>query len=483
MGAKRIIAVKIRERKIVRAVLLLLLLTSCALFVKHRKDFLVDEAKRTVEALLSRESELEVRIGSVSGSMLGEVRFRDVKLLHPGSLPEEIRLAFSVKEISARYRLVDFLTKKLDTKISIFIDKPKVYWAPFIRLSRKRDFPFMDWMRDWSLSQRNNIDVHIRSLDIHSPYENLKIEGVNLDYESSRLSVEIPLRHITMGTMDVSTVLKAKGSFHLGLFGGEDSIEGEIFTEGTVVNWMPVPEESSFGFIFSRSGFALKSSRVFGGIVIEGGVDFKKDYDMRWSLSAQNYPLSNLNFLFKSAPANLLPQTADVDLLFDGTPMAPNVTGRARLYKGYVGQRIYKLMDLNFTGVYPTVKIENSRLLLSDDSVMKFADRSLEFPELFRVKTYQSLVVDAQQDTVLWGDWEFRRPKDINDQSEFLLQRKLGERARLNFHEYKRDESLQSEETDKLEIGLEYKLQGHDALKFELREDEKFVGVERKMTF
>ncbi len=323
----------------------------------------------------------------------------------------------------------------------------------------------------------------MRNLEIRSPYPDLKLEGVNLDYELSRLSVEIPFRHVTLGTMDVSTVLKAEGTFRLGLFGGQDSIDGEIFTEGTVVNWTPLPEESHFGFNFSRDGFMLKSARVLGGIEVQGAVDFKNDFDMRWHVRASNYFLSNLNFLFKAAPANLLPQTADVDLIFDGSPLAPNVTGRARLHKGHVGNRMYKLMDLNFTGVYPTVRIENSRLLLMDDSVMKFADRTLEFPELFRVRTYQSLVVDTDQDSVMWGDWEFRRPRDMNDQSEFLLQRKLGERARLNFHEYKRDEIEQSEDPDKLEIGLEYKLQGHDALKFELREDEKFVGVERKMTF
>ena len=181
----------------------------------------------------------------------------------------------------------------------------------------------------------------------------------------------------------------------------------------------------------------------------------------------------------------MLPSRVDVDLHFEGNPAAPAVEGHVRIYEGYIGKKTFKALDLQISGVYPTVNLENSRMLLHDDSVMKLADKTLEFRELFRNKTYEALIGEAQQDTVVWGEWEFRRPRDINDNPEFLLQRTMGDRARLNFRDYKRDETMQNSGTDpeKVEVGLEYRLAEKNSLKLNLREDERFVGVERKVKF
>ena len=106
-----------------------------------------------------------------------------------------------------------------------------------------------------------------------------------------------------------------------------------------------------------------------------------------------------------------------------------------------------------------------------------------EFRDLFREKTYEKLVSEAAQDTVVWGDWEFKRPGGTEDPSQFLIQRSLGENTRLHFREYKPEERLDYFETSQAEVGLEYRLRPKEFLKLQLREDEKFVGVERKMRF
>src|SRR5204862_443721 len=140
---------------------------------------------------------------------------------------------------------------------------------------------------------------------------------------------EIPIRHINLSAMDLSTVINAEGDFRLGFFGGEDAIAGEIYTEGTIVNWSPVPEESRFHFSFSRSGFHLTSADVMGGIRVQGSIDFDNDYRIHWDIEAENYLLSNLNFILKISPKSLLPSRVDLDLHFDGNPLAPAVEGRA----------------------------------------------------------------------------------------------------------------------------------------------------------
>ncbi len=452
-------------------------------FVKERKDFLVQEAKGTLEHLLSRESDFEVHIGSLSGSFLGRIRFKDVKVLNPGPFPEQDRLLFRASEISFRTRFLDLVSKKLASRIEVAVRDPEVFWRPRVHLSSHRDLPFFGWMRQWALAQKELIDIRVENMSLFFESQNFKLEGVNLSYENDQLKAEIPLRHLTLGSMDISTVINARGNFRLGLFGGEDSIAGEFYTEGTVVNWSPLPEESKFHFIFLRTGFELTSADIFGGIGLEGRILFDEDYRMECRIRAKDYPLSNLNFILKASPKSMLPSRMDVDLHFEGSPLAPAVEGIARIHEGYIGSKTFKALDLQISGVYPTVRLENSRLLLEDDSVMKFADKTLEFREFFSNKTYETLIGEAQQDTVVWGDWEFRRPRDIKDNPEFLLQRTLGDRARLNFRDYKRDEMMRTEDSDKVEVGLEYRLAEKNSLKLQLREDEQFVGVERKVKF
>ncbi len=484
MGAKRIVAVKIRNKKWLRFILLAALAAALVFFVNERKDFIVGEMRRSLEALLSRESDFQVSIGKIGGRFLGEIRFQDVSVMSPGPFPESERVLFRAKEISVHYRLLDFLSKKFDSKISVVVKSPEVFWRPRVHLSRHRDFPFFGWMRQWALARRDTLDIRIQNMSLLFESQKFKLEGINFSYKDNKIKMETPIRHLNLGDMDVSTTVIAEGDFHLGFFGEEDLIEGEIYTEGTIVNWTPLPEESRFGFSFSRSAFHLTSSDFLGGIRVQGSVDFEHDYRVVWDIDAQNYQVKNLDFLLKAAPKTMLPSGVDLNLHFEGSPLAPSVQGRARIYNGHIGNKTFKAMDLNINGVYPTVRLENSRLLLQDESVMKFANKTLEFRELLRGKTYEGLIGEAQQDTVVWGDWEFRRPKDINDKSEFLLQRALGDRARLNFREYKRDQTVQSpEDSDKVEVGLEYKLADKNSLKLGLREDEKFVGVERKVKF
>ena len=124
---------------------------------------------------------------------------------------------------------------------------------------------------------------------------------------------------------------------------------------------------------------------------------------------------------------------------------------------------------------------------MPDGAVMKFADKTLEIRDLLNVKTFEALASEAQQDTVVWGEWEFKRPRTGKDDSEFLVERSLGDNARLHFREYKAEEKFDAvgsgQREPGKEFGLEYLLRSKDSLKFALRDDEKFVGVERKMKF
>ena len=65
------------------------------------------------------------------------------------------------------------------------------------------------------------------------------------------------------------------------------------------------------------------------------------------------------------------------------------------------------------------------------------------------------------------------------------MQKSFGKHAKLQFKKFgepekdERDPSVPS----KMEVDLEYKLKSSDSVKVGLRDDERFVGVERKVSF
>ena len=176
----------------------------------------------------------------------------------------------------------------------------------------------------------------------------------------------------------------------------------------------------------------------------------------------------------------------DLDARFQGHWDALNLDAYARITGGRTSSNRFQSMDLHVSGVYPTVQLSDSRILMDDGSTTRFADKTLEFRELFSSGLYQSLVSGEDQDTVVMGDWKFKRPTDEGDLPEFTAQRSFGKHASLHVTKFNEasEETLDSPENRNTEVGFEYRLKGKDSLKVEMRgEDEKFVGVERKMSF
>ena len=121
---------------------------------------------------------------------------------------------------------------------------------------------------------------------------------------------------------------------------------------------------------------------------------------------------------------------------------------------------------------------------------MHFADQTVELKELFSSHTYRSLISASAQENVSMGDWGFKRPIDENQQPEFLLERSVGQNAHLLLRKYNETEEDRrilepNEQRDRqdMEVGFEFHLRPEDKVKYTVREDEQFVGVERKMSF
>jgi hypothetical protein len=265
-----------------------------------------------------------------------------------------------------------------------------------------------------------------------------------------------------------------------------DFLSGDIRTEGTVIDWKPLPYEASFDFLFSEESFNVMSSNFLGGMQLSGKVDFQNDYNIDFSLTAKDYPFSNLTYFSIFSAVTKPTEKLDVGIRFEGSPWAPNVNSHLGIHDGWIGKRSYRLMDLNMVGVYPTVKVVSSRIVLADGSVMKIADRPIEASQLFKSKTYEKLISEEAQETVVWGDWELSRQNDTNDQSEFTMQRSLGENTRVHVRKFSGEDEqkyIDQEDPADVEVGFEYRLRSKDSLKLEVRDNEELAKIERKLTF
>jgi hypothetical protein len=379
-----------------------------------------------------------------------------------------------------RYRFLDFLTKRLNSKVEVTFFQPTVRWHPSYGIKHDQ-FPFLRWMREWALSQKNRLRFEVKDLElILGPSRSFK--EIDLRYEDDSLEMDIPLRHWQVMGSDVSTEIRLEGRFVLGLAGDDDSLRGEIRTEGTVVNWAPLPQESRFDLVFSHDAIHLNSRDFLGGVAVDGELNFKES-EIYWRFTAADWPLSNLSAFLRLGPKVKLPTRVNFDVTFEGSPWAPNMQGRLRLEDGWLGKTEFRALDLHAEGVYPTLRLEDSHVLTKDGVVMKFADTTLEMGDLLNDRTYHELVAGAQQDSVVWGDWALTRHTPENEQADFLMQRSFGKHAKLEFRRFGEEVGYDPAEPKQMEVGFEYHLKSKDSLKVGLRDDEKFVGVEHKMSF
>ena len=462
-----------------------LLIAVAVFFVKTRKEILVREGSNFLQALLSRETNLDVKIGKISGRLSGVIRFEDVRLENP-NFPEGLRVIFRAERVEFKYLLIDFLAKRFNSKVTINVENPELHWRPKLQL-HSEPFPFFDWLRDIVLTQRQHLAVHVKNLKIIAGLDRRELRGIFLDYEDDRFNILIPVTHYELLGNDISAQIIARARLEWGLSKSEDRLAGQVFTEGTVVNWKPLPWESSMDFILTRTGFKIDASNLLGGLEATGEAHFTDDYDLTLNLKARNYPLKNWEPLFGRGDGSSYDGFLDLDATFQGPINALKTEAHGAIHGGKAGRSHYKALNIHVSGVYPTLKVYDSRLLTEDGISMKFADQTIEFRDLFSERTYHRLISDSDQDNVAVGNWEFKRPVDDNQLPEFLVERTLGKYARLYFRKYNESDDIKIESEDEnkkqVEVGFEYRLRSKDSLQYKVREDEQFVGIERKLSF
>jgi hypothetical protein len=468
-----------------RLVLAALLFAVTAFFVKTKKEALVREGSNFLQSLLSRETGLDVKIGKISGRLSGLIRFEDVRLENP-DLPEGLRVIFRAKRVEFRYLLIDFLTKKFNSKITVSVESPELFWRPKFRM-RSEPLPFFGWLRDLILTQRQRLALHVKNLKIVAGVDGREFPGIGLDYADDLFKVLVPVSHYAFLGNDVNTQIIAQVRLEWGFSKSDDRFVGQVYTEGTVVNWKPVPWESRADIVLTRTDLKVDASNLLGGLEVTGGIQFTDDVGLAMDLKAKEYPLLNIEPFFGRGDNSSYDGHLDLDAHVEGPINALRAQVDVTVKGGKAGKSHYKALNIHVSGVYPTLKVYDSQLLTEDGISMKFADQTIEFRDLFSASTFRRLMANSDQNDVAVGGWEFRRPVDENQLPEFLVARTMGKYARLYFRKYNEPEEtkIETSEEDKkqVEVGFEYHLRSKDSVQYKVREDEQFVGIERKLSF
>ncbi len=469
--------------KLVQVFLLAGLLLGLFLLLVNRKREFMERSTRVLERVLESQSDLDIHVGKISGNLLGFVSLEAIKVTKP-HLPKGKQDFLDIKKVTFQYRFLDFLSKNFSAKLRIDVEDPTIHWSPRVSV-RKPSFPFVKWLREWALSHQKDLVVHVDNLTLFFGGTDTIWHGINIDFKNNTFHLELPFSHVPVGELDISCVLEMQGQFEATASTRGDLLSGTIKTERTVVNWRPLSEESTFNFSFSKDRLVLSAPNFLGRIEVLGDIDFSKDYALNLSLQATGYPLEYLDPFLKVDPALHSPGRLDLDLKFTGSVWSPMVEAQVSVHDAWISKKNFKTLDIQGSGVYPTLSLSGSRILLDDGSSMRLGDTTIEVGELFKEKTYKRLVEEVSQNTVVSGPWEFRRPdRDRTSERDTLMERTFDENLRLQLRSTDSEEDPMNDfDSEKIEVGFEYKLKAKNSLKLKVKEEEEFIGVERKMTF
>ena len=426
---------------------------------------------------------LRLQVGCFGGNLVESLAFRDVKVASSRvSSQEGADVVFEAEEISFHYRLPDILMRNFAGWFRIIIDKPAIYADVPFRPQMPHDPRWREFYRIFTQvlkGMRRRTQIVIRDGKVVWRDAEGAVSGIEGSLQDQEFNLELALNHVRMMEADFSTQVHLRGHLRTEA-DGRQSLVGFASTRGSVVNWKPVPYESKLSFVLSEGLLEISDASVLAGFELKGTARYAPKPDVRLSVRTRRYPLEYFNDLLILPKDKELSGTADVRLDLLGSPFAPMIKGEILIKDSRMGQKPIRNMQLNVEGVYPELRLSGSRVVLEDGTTMGFAKESVMVRDLFSGKTYESLIARTDQEEVIWGDWKlFRTDTD----ESMTIQRDVGEKMNVKYERFEKDESDIKNEQKPDEVEVEYLMSGKDSFKVRLKDDEEFVGLEKKMSF
>ena len=470
-----------RRRKIFRSWIVFLvvvsLAASAAFFVYGRKDAIRQHFSTYLTERVWNLFNLQVSFDSIGGNVIGELSFSGIQAIYISGDTET--KVFEADDVTFKYRIFDFLMERFTGNVEIDLNKP-IFYADVPFVADTKDGHNVEIFTKFLVQAQDRIKLNIKDGSIAWKGQEDMFSGIEGSIQNQKFDLWVQLNHIILGENDISTQLFVKGQLDHGYIEGEERLKGFSQTRGTVVNYKPIARESYVTFTLTKDRLIIDEAILVGGLELEGDVKYHGKPEVNLNLQSKAYPLKYFNNFFRFTPESELSGLADINLSVSGHVFTPMMQGQITIKESNMGGDPFTNMQLNVSGVYPEVRLSESRVVTIDGTAMNFANQSLHITELFDYKTYERLVSRRDQDKVIWGDWKLKR---VDTSESVMLEREVSDLMKVKYERYDYDESqIRPDETEN-EVGVEVSLTDEDVFKMSLTEDEEFVGLERKMSF
>jgi len=277
---------------------------------------------------------MRLDVEGVDGSLFGSLGLKGVSIA--GIPGDEESHVFLAERVTFEYNWLDFFRKRFSGTVKIVLKKP-VFYA---------DVPFQPQATEsGSLKLFAGVVEHVKEKTL-LVIENGMIawsgrEGVlseiNGTIEDQAFDLELSLNHLRWGRHDVSTRLFLKGRLETDPEDSRQRLVGDIRTDRTIVNWTPVPKESSFRFTLMSGERGVHDAVILGGFEVGGKLFHHSPVEIHFNVQAERYPLVLLNPLLGRGPGRGLSGELDLSLEISGALGQPMLKGWALITGSQMG--------------------------------------------------------------------------------------------------------------------------------------------------
>jgi hypothetical protein len=329
-------------------------------------------------------------------------------------------------------------------------------------------------------SVQTNAEIAIHQGSIHWLGQEGVVSGIEGTIRNRAFEMEVSLNHLPLVNLDLSTQLEIKGILLTDSVNREQMLKGQLKSRGSVVNWKPLDQESQMDFLIKKDQLVMKNVIFMGGLRLDGILIYGSPPEIDVKLDSNDYSLETLTHLFSLPSHKQLTGQLDSAVTLTGNLWQPMAKGQLIIKNFQTKTRRLRNIQLDIEGVLPEVMISQSRLVTEDGVVMDFEARQMNIRELLDFDTYEALIKAESQEEVSWGDWRLLRREKSDSMS---VERDVGDEFKVKYERFEHDEeSLQPDES-KNEMDVEVLLSDQESFNIKLKDDEEFIGVQRKVAF
>ncbi len=423
---------------------------------------------------------LKLSVGSVEGDLFGTMAVKDIKAIVSSSPDQEV--LFEAAEIRFKYTLTDLFKRNFSSWFDIILKKPIFYVDVSFNKPNTpgSSYPRIDFISAVANQVRKNARLLIEGGQVIWTESPGMVSGIDGMFTNQSFELNLGMNHYQLGPFDVTTLLNLKGDLAKRK-SGNFYLKGSVTTQGTIVNWKPVPEESLFLYALSEDKLDVLKGSSLMGLNIEGLIGHSERQDVELEITATDYPISSMHDIFSFKGTKPLGGTADFKFNIQGSLKQPRVFGEMIiLNEDENTDAPFKNMQMKFDGIFPEVQVSESRMFLYDGSVMRFSDQHIQLIDLFNQNTYKRMIKHTEQTNVQLGDWTLRRTENEDSVS---LRKQINDRLSVSYDRNTSDETRRETMGNENEVALEYQLGGAESVRMELKDDESFWGLQRKNSF